>query len=111
MLGAYAEGTSVIKNVTRLKIKESDRIESTLSMLKSFGISGEFDGTNIIVHGGKPVGGRADAFNDHRLAMSSAVLALNANGVSEIVGAQAVNKSYPTFFIDYKSLGGKSNAI
>jgi 3-phosphoshikimate 1-carboxyvinyltransferase len=80
-------------------------------MLKSFGISGEFDGANIIVHGGKPVGGRVDAFNDHRLAMSSAVLALNANGVSEIVGAQAVNKSYPTFFIDYNSLGGKSNAI
>ena len=111
VLASYAQGDSVIKNVTRLKIKESDRIESTLAMLKSFGISGEFDGANIIVHGGNPVGGRADAFNDHRLAMSSAVLALNANGVSQIVGAQAINKSYPTFFIDYNSLGGKANAI
>ncbi|MBQ3492865.1 MAG: 3-phosphoshikimate 1-carboxyvinyltransferase [Clostridia bacterium] len=111
VLGAYADGVSVIKNVSRLKIKESDRIESTLAMLKSFGIKGDCDGENFTVYGGKPICGCADTFNDHRLAMSSAILALGAQGVSEIIDAQSANKSYPTFFEDYNSLGGKANAI
>ena len=108
VLAAYADGVSVIKDVQRLKIKESDRIESTISMLKNFGIDADCDGVNLTVYGGKPVGGTADAFNDHRLAMSTAILALGVDGVSKITDAQAINKSYPTFFKDYNMLGGKA---
>ena len=110
VLGAYAKGDTVIKNVERLKIKESDRITSTISMLSGFGIKAEFDGKNLIVHGGKPVCGEADSFNDHRIAMATAVLALGADGTSFLTGAQAVNKSYPNFFEDYQKLGGKISA-
>ena len=107
VLGAYAEGETIIKNIERLKIKESDRIVSTISMLSAFGISAESDGKNLIVHGGKVQGGKVDSFNDHRIAMSTAVLALLADGKSILTDAQAVNKSYPSFFSDYVKLGGK----
>lgn len=111
VLAGYADGVSVIKNIERLKIKESDRVESTINMLAGFGIKAQSDGKNLTIYGGKPVCGRADAYNDHRLAMSTAILALGADGVSEITDAQAINKSYPTFFKDYNLLGGKASEI
>ncbi len=110
VLGAYAKGDTVIKNIERLKIKESDRVTSTISMLSGFGINAEFDGKHLIVHGGTPACGEADSFNDHRIAMSTAILALGADGKSFLTGAQAVNKSYPNFFEDYQKLGGKISA-
>lgn len=107
VLAAAANGKSVICDVERLKIKESDRIESTLSMLKAFGITAESDGKSIIVTGGKITGGKVDSFNDHRIAMSVAVLAAAAKGDSVLTDALAVNKSYPEFFKDYYKVGGK----
>lgn len=109
VLGAYALGTSVIKNVERLRIKESDRITSTIAMLKAFNIKAEFNGKDLIVYGGSVKGGKIDSFNDHRIVMASAVLGAGAIGQSEIIDADAVNKSYPTFFNDYQSVGGIAN--
>lgn len=106
VLAAYADGKSVIKDVERLKIKESDRIVSTIAMLSGFGIRAESDGNSLVVYGGKPIKGMADSFNDHRLPMSAAMLALGVEGESIITDAQAVNKSYPTFFDDYAKVGG-----
>lgn len=106
VLAAYSDGKSVINGVERLKIKESDRIESTISVLNAFNIKAESDGKKLVVYGGKPVCGRADSFNDHRLTMSAAILALGAEGSSTLTGADAINKSYPTFFKDYVKLGG-----
>ncbi len=109
VIAACAKGVSVIKNVERLRIKESDRIESTVSMLASFGIRSEYSEGNLYVYGGTPREGNVDSFNDHRIVMSAAVLASVAEGSSVISGAEAVNKSYPTFFEDFCRLGG--NAI
>lgn len=106
VLAAFANGKSVIKDVERLKIKESDRIESAMAMLNGFGINANSDGKSFIVYGGNPVCGKADSFNDHRLAMASSILALGVQGVSTITGANAVNKSYPTFYDDCQKLGG-----
>ncbi len=111
VLASCADGVSVIDGVQRLKIKESDRIESVMSMLSSFGIKSESDGRSLTVYGGKVKAGAVDSFNDHRIAMSSAVLACVAQGVSKITCAQAVNKSYPTFFDDYCKVGGKAYEI
>ncbi len=110
VLGAVAEGKTLITNVQRLKIKESDRIESTIRMLSSFGIRAESDGNVLTVYGGKPKGGIVDSFNDHRIVMSGAVLGAVAEGETEILGANAVQKSYPTFFNDYISVGGKAKS-
>ena len=106
VLAANCKGETRIKNISRLKIKESDRIESTMTMLKAFSIDCECDGRDLTVHGGTPIGGKVDCYNDHRIAMSGAIMAVVASGTSEIINAQAVSKSYPSFYEDLKSIGG-----
>ncbi len=107
VLGAFAQGKTTINQVQRLKIKESDRILSTLEMLKSFGIKAESDGQKIEIYGGKPTGGVVNSYNDHRIVMASAVMGLVASGKTTILDSGAVDKSYPTFFDDYLAVGGK----
>jgi 3-phosphoshikimate 1-carboxyvinyltransferase len=111
VLASKAKGKSVIKNIQRLKIKESDRVESTIAMLNSFGIKAESDGVNLTVYGGQTHQAVVDSYNDHRIAMSGAVLATATSGKSVINMAEAVNKSYPTFYKDLNSVGGKAYEI
>ncbi len=108
VLASYINGKSVIRNVNRLKIKESDRISTTLAMLDGFGVKAEYDGNDIIVQGGSVKAGVINSFNDHRIAMSGAVLACGVTGESKIIDASAINKSYPTFFEDFNKVGGYS---
>ena len=107
VIAASAKGTSVIKNIERLRIKESDRVKTTMDMLNSFGIRSECDGKNLTVHGGRVISGVAESFNDHRIAMSAAVLATVADGESVINDAAAVNKSYPEFYKHLTKVGGR----
>ncbi len=106
-IGASASGKTVINNIERLRIKESDRVTSTIEMLKSFGIKAEEKESSMIIYGGKIKGGTVNSFNDHRIVMASAILGTIADSESQIITAEAVNKSYPTFFNDLKSVGGK----
>lgn len=106
VLASGSKGISKIYDVERLKIKESDRIESTLSMLKAFNVRAESDGKTITVYGGKITGGKVNSFNDHRIAMAGSVLGAVANGDTIIVDSQAVNKSYPSFYKDFEKVGG-----
>ncbi len=108
VLAAYCNGTSTISGVERLRIKESDRLENILKMLKSAKISAEYSNGVLKIKGGKVCGGSFIADNDHRMAMSQTVLALYADGQSTISGAECVDKSYPTFFDDIKKLGGEN---
>lgn len=110
-LAAFADGRTVVNNVERLKIKESDRVESTIATLKAFGISAESDGHSLFVYGGTVKTGVADSFNDHRVVMMAAVLATGITGESIITDAGAIDKSYPTFFEDYMKVGGVQSAI
>ena len=110
VLAAFCEGESVITGVERLKIKESDRLGEVKKMLAAAGI--EADGeTELRIKGGTPHGGAFDSANDHRMAMSEAVLAAFVAGDSTISGENAVAKSYPNFFADYEKIGGKANEI
>ena len=116
VLASFANGESTLKNIQRLKIKESDRIESTIQTLKEFGIKATSNGVDLRIYGKgqnqiKTEGAKVNSYNDHRIVMSASILALNAQNESLILQAEAVNKSYPTFFEDYNSLGGKANAI
>lgn len=108
-LAACATGKSVINSIERLKIKESDRVESTIALLKAFNIKSESDGHSLTVYGGNPKAGEVDSFNDHRIVMTAAVLASVCDGESKIINAKAVNKSYPSFFNDYNSVGGNAD--
>ncbi|MBQ9734706.1 MAG: 3-phosphoshikimate 1-carboxyvinyltransferase [Clostridia bacterium] len=110
-LAAFADGDTIINNIERLKIKESDRVESTIATLKAFGISAESDGHSLIVHGNSPTAGKADSFNDHRVVMAAAVLGAGVLGDSIITDVRAVDKSYPTFFEDYIKVGGVKSDV
>ncbi len=106
VLMANAQGKSVIKNVSRLVDKESDRLYETIKMLNDFSIKAEYKDNQIIIYGGKPKGTIYSSPNDHRMAMSATVLALASCGESQILNAECVNKSYPCFFEHIKKLGG-----
>lgn len=104
------DGTTVIKNASRLRIKESDRIKTTAHLINSLGGMAEETDDGLIITGvGKLTGGRVDSHNDHRIAMSAAIASIISTGPVEITGADAVNKSYPAFWDDFMALGGKIN--
>ncbi len=112
VLAAYCDGESQITNIKRLKYKESDRIQTTAAMLTSLGATVSAYDDRLVIRGQKQLhGGVTDSFGDHRIAMSAAVAALRADSEVTIQNAEAVNKSYPTFFEDYNQLGGHANVI
>ena len=96
---ALAKGKTHITGAARLRIKESDRLAATTEVLRTLGadITQTDDGLIIV---GKPtlLGGAVQAFGDHRIAMTAAVASLGCTGAVTIDGAQAVAKSYPTFW-------------
>ena len=92
----------------RLRLKESDRIASVCAALNALGGSAAPDGDRIIITGtGRLRGGVVDACGDHRIAMLGAAASALCEDPVTIVGAEAVNKSYPGFFKDFALLGGK----
>lgn len=112
VLGAYGKETSVIFNAERLRIKESDRLAACAEMLNNLGgnVTVTPDGLKIVPTE-KLNGGTVDSFGDHRIVMAAAIAALNCGGDVIIKGAEAAEKSYPTFFDDYTRLGGKAYVI
>lgn len=91
----------------RLRIKESDRLESVSRTLKLLGGDVcETDDGLIISGSAKLLGGEVDACGDHRIAMMAAIASCACENEVVIHGAEAVNKSYPAFWEDFKLLGG-----
>lgn len=109
VLMAKADGISIIKNVDRLRIKETDRLEAVMTNLKKMGIKSRYQDNELMILSGDIKAFEVDSFNDHRMVMMAAIAASIANGECTISTIEAVNKSYPDFFIDYKKLGGKVN--
>ena len=107
VLGCYAKGRTVIQNAKRLRIKESDRIESLVTELNRMAAKVTTLGDDIVVEGPcKLRGATIDSHHDHRIAMACSVAALGADGETEIRDADCVSKSYPKFYEDLRSLGG-----
>ena len=111
VVAAMARGKTKIYGGERLRIKETDRIKTVVDGLTAMGIEVEELPDGMIITGGSPKGGRVIGTGDHRIVMAFAVLAAYAKGETVIEGYTAVNKSYPTFFKDFKSLGGIANVI
>lgn len=111
VLGTFCQGKSLIYGAERLKIKESNRLESTSAALNALGgnVTAENDGLSISHSVLK--GGVVDSFGDHRIAMSAAIAATICSEPVIIKNADAVEKSYPDFFKDYQKLGGIINVI
>lgn len=104
---AAAKKGAVFTDIQRLRLKESDRIASTVAMLNAFGIHADAGDSILTVWPGSFTGGTVDSFNDHRIAMAAAVGATVARGPVTILGAQCVQKSYPHFWEEYSKLGGQ----
>lgn len=119
VVAAHAEGKTVFINAGRLRIKESDRIVSTEELLQRLGIRTESTQDTLTVYGiAQTVPASSDtsaiavrSFNDHRIAMSAAVAATVSERPLLLSQAEAVSKSYPTFYEHYKSLGGQAAAV
>ena len=114
VLACAAEGKTVIKNLGRLNTKESPRLTVLAENLKELGadVSVEMDEADndyaITVKGGKRLkGGRVKSCGDHRMAMAAVALASLCNGEIILEDAEAVAKSYPDFYEDFKLLGGE----
>lgn len=106
-MAAYARGETRITDAARLRLKESDRLETVRAAIAGMGGDATVEGDDLLVRGtGTLPGGVVDAANDHRIAMMAAVCAAHAQGPTTIRGAECVAKSYPTFFEDFRSLGG-----
>ncbi len=103
---AAANKGAVFHNIQRLRLKESDRIASTTAMLTALGGRVESSENTMTVFPSKFTGGLVNSMNDHRIAMSAAVAATVADGPVTILDAHCVAKSYPTFWEEYKRLGG-----
>lgn len=106
VLGAFSEGVTVLTGARELRVKESDRIEATVALVRSMGGAAQAlpDGFIITGTGRGLSGGRADAHGDHRMAMAAAVAALGSAATVDIVGWEAVAVSYPTFFDDLEQV-------
>jgi len=108
----FRKGTTQFYNAARLKIKESDRLLSTSEMIKNLGGKAETTDDSLTVYGsGTLSGGTVDSFNDHRIVMSTAVAASGCKNEVTITNAQAVNKSFPTFFEEISKLGAKIQTL
>ncbi len=108
VLASLSEGQTEIVNGSRLRIKESDRIKSTVSLLEGLGADVVETENGMIIQGKKQLfGGFVDGFGDHRIVMAAAIAALRCEHPVVIEGAEAVNKSYPKFFEDFAQLGGR----
>ena len=106
VLAAFCKGKTTIKGTSRLKIKESNRGEEIVKLLKAYNILAENYEDYIVINGGTPIGTTFNSPDDHRIAMAAAILSAYAEGNSSISNAECVNKSYPEFFDDFKRLGG-----
>lgn len=100
-------GGATFTDIARLRLKESDRVVSVIKLLQNLGISVEADTNTMQVHVGQIQGGIVDACGDHRIAMAAGIAATIANSPVTILGAECVEKSYPTFWQEYQRLGGK----
>ena len=106
VMAAVRSGTTRFVNAARLRMKESDRLETTAALLTALGISAQAGPDFLTVQGGAITGGTVDGANDHRIVMAAAIAATASSSPVTIRGAEAVKKSYPDFWEVYQSLGG-----
>lgn len=108
---SLAEGRTHIVNAARLRIKESDRLTTTCRELSTLGARITEEPEGLIIDGVPGfTGGKTHGSGDHRIVMALAVASAACQGIIEIEGSDAVNKSYPEFWEDFEALGGKIEA-
>jgi 3-phosphoshikimate 1-carboxyvinyltransferase len=101
-----AHGTTIVRDAAELRVKETDRIASTVAELRKMGANIEPTPDGFIIEGPtRLIGGALESQGDHRLAMAGAVAALAARGPSTIYGAEVTGDSFPGFETTLQALG------
>jgi 3-phosphoshikimate 1-carboxyvinyltransferase len=103
VLAACRPGRTVIRNVAHLRLKESNRLEALAKELIKTGIRAEELDDGLKIEGGNPHGAEIETYNDHRIAMSFAVMGLAVPGI-KIKNPECVQKSFPGFWDELKKL-------
>ncbi len=98
--------TTRITGAARLRLKESDRLSAMAETILALGGEARETPDGLVIRGRSLRGGVVDGKNDHRIVMSAAVAATACQNEVTILGAEAVNKSYPRFWEDFQALGG-----
>ncbi|MGD0765576.1 MAG: 3-phosphoshikimate 1-carboxyvinyltransferase, partial [Dehalococcoidia bacterium] len=106
LAAALARGRTVVRDIAELRVKESDRISTTVQELRRLGARIQADGDALVIEGTDRLKGAAcDSHGDHRLAMTLAVAGAVAEGSTAIDGADASDVSYPGFWQHLEQLG------
>ena len=103
VVAAFADGSTRIRNVAHLKVKESDRLEAVTTELKKMGIDTHQTGDDLIIHGGSPKSAVIHTYDDHRIAMSFSVAGLRTPGL-KIENEGCVSKSFPNYWDVFRQL-------
>jgi 3-phosphoshikimate 1-carboxyvinyltransferase len=106
---SFAEGTTIMRGLQELRVKESDRLEATAAMLRVNGIKVEISGDDLIVQGRGhvPGGGLVATHMDHRIAMSALVMGLAADKPVKVDDTVFIATSFPDFVPMMRSLGAE----
>ena len=104
---AFAEGTTRMRGLKELRVKESDRLAATVAMLRAAGVSVEIEDDDLIVHGkGRvPGGGEVATHMDHRIAMSALVMGLASEQPVKVDDMAFIATSFPGFVEMMRRLG------
>ena len=112
VLAAAQQKNTTFANAARLRIKESDRLDTVTTQLNLLGADLMQGADFLTIRGvAKLHGGAVSGCNDHRIAMMLAMAATRSDGEVLIDGAECVSKSYPNFWEDYVALGGQVERI
>lgn len=112
VVAAFAKGKTTIYGAQRLRIKESDRLKAICSGLQALGADITETDDGLVVQGVSSLhGGTVQGYNDHRIVMALSIAALNASGPVVITDRESIRKSYPSFFEEYKRLGGNAENL
>ena len=104
---AAANKGAVFTDIRRLRLKESNRVDSIVDMINTLGGRATADENTLAVFPSSFIGGTVDACNDHRIAMAAAIASTICKYPVTILGAECVSKSYPSFWKEFTKLGGR----
>jgi 3-phosphoshikimate 1-carboxyvinyltransferase len=106
---SFAEGTTIMRGLQELRVKESDRLEATAAMLRANGVKVEIVGDDLIVEGKGhvPGGGLVATHMDHRIAMSALVMGLASDKEVQVDDTAFIATSFPDFIPMMRSLGAE----
>lgn len=111
VMAAVRNGTTRLIRAARTRLKESDRLAASAALVNALGGAAREFSDTLEIHGGPLRGGAVSCCPDHRMVMAAAAAAAHCTEPVIIRGADAVNKSYPSFWADYQRLGGSVDVL